>query len=440
MRGFAMTNVLALFLVTLVAGTGLAGYVCEYSNSEGTGNDATNRCVGIAILSEDNFVLTISRDDQMYYALCKWTDADSTTGRGNDVLQWFYQFDVVNLEKPLGAAADGYGYVYVANNDPNHNILVFDANGPDPVATPYRLQTTTDDTICSIDLDDVGHVYLCYCNADMDRVDIYPSIMDVSWVYHEGELLASVPLPDGIYYGMCVNDAGTEIYVSEYNSATITRYTGSVAQGYNLDSGFGLQLDSVATAIDVDNQGYLYVVSDHWRERTYDYSKFWVINLASGVATDKIDMYWEGGGDIYGASGTSAGYYSAIDLELDDGGNVYVLHDYAWAMEKWVGSPTTSVEAAQGTSQLPRQLVLSQNYPNPFNAATEIRYELPERRSVSLEIFNVTGQRVASLVKGEQSEGPHLVQWNAGNLPSGIYLVRLQADNEMATKKMALIR
>ena len=47
---------------------------------------------------------------------------------------------------------------------------------------------------------------------------------------------------------------------------------------------------------------------------------------------------------------------------------------------------------------------------------------------------------MASLVNGEQSEGPHLVQWNAGNLPSGIYLVRLQAGNEMATKKMALIR
>lgn len=440
MRRFATTAALAFLLVTLMTGMGLAEYHCEYSNSEGSGNDATNRCAGIAVLSEDNFVLSISRPDQTYYALCKWTDCTYSTGRGNDVLQWYYQFDTVNLEEVFGLASDDNGYLYVVNNDQNHNILVFDANGSDPVATPYRLQTTTDDTLYAIDVDSEGYVFVCYANADQDRVDIYPSILDNMWTTHTGSPISSVSLPDGLYYGMCVNSTGTEIYVSEYNSATVNRYTGSVAGGFTHDAGFSVQLDSVATAVDVDNQGYLYVISDGWRERTYEYSWFWVVHIASGVVTDKIDMYWGGGGDIYGASDTSAGYYSAIDIEVDEAYNVYVVHDYAWAVEKWVGSPSTSVEAAQGTSQLPRQLVLSQNYPNPFNAATEIRYELPERRSVSLEIFNVTGQRVASLVDGEQLEGPHLVQWNAGNLPSGIYLVRLQAGNELATKKMALIR
>jgi hypothetical protein len=440
MRSFAWIMASTFLLVALLAGASLAEYHCEYSNSEGSGNDATNRCVGIAVLSEDNFVLSISRPDQMYYALCKWTDCTYSTGRGNDVLQWYYQFDTVNLEEVFGLAADDNGYLYVVNNDQSRNILVFDANGADPVANAYRLETTTDDTLYAIDVDSEGHVFVCYANADQDRVDIYPSITDDMWTTHTGSPIASVSLPDGLYYGMCVNSTGTEVYVSEYNSATINRYTGSVASGFTHDAGFSVQLDSVATAVDVDNQGYLYVVSDHWRERSYVYSKFWVVNLASGVITDKIDMYWAGGGDIYGASDTSAGYYSAIDIEVDQAGNVYVLHDYAWAVEKWVGSPSTAVETSHHTSHMPQELVLSQNYPNPFNAATEIRYDLPEPSHVSLEIFNVTGQRVAILVNREQPAGRHFIQWDAGNLPSGIYLVRLQTGQQMATRKMVLVR
>ena len=435
MRKSMIVATLALLFAVLMAGTGQAGYVCEYSNSDGSGNDATQRVVSIAVLSEDNFVMGINRSDQGYYALCKWTNCTYSTGRGNDVLQWYYNFDTVNLEEPWGIAADSYGYVYVANNDPDHNILVFDANGPDLVATAYRLPTATDDTLYAIDTDDNRHVYVCYCNAEQDRVDIYPSTLDDAWIAHEGDILASISLPDGLYYGMCVNAAGTEVYVSEYTGSSIHRYTGSVGEGFTLDPGFSVQVDSLATAIDIDEEGYLYVVSDHWQESTYDYSWFWVVNLASGVVTDKIDMY-----DELGASGTSAGYYSAIDIEVDQADNVYVVHYKAWAMEKWAGEPSTGVDIVQGGEEMPRQSILVQNYPNPFNASTQIHYSLSEATHVRLDVFNVTGQLVARLIDSEQPAGQHLVSWNARNLPSGIYLVRLQAGQEMATSKMALVR
>ena len=440
MRRLDIVMVATILLIAMMAGSSLAGYVCEYSNSEGSGNDASNRSVGVAVLSENNFVMSINRPDEEYYALCKWTDASYSTGRGNDVLQWFYNFDTVNLEEPFGLAIDGYGYVYVANNDTNHNILVFDANGQDPVATPYRLQTTTDDTLCAIDVDYAGHVFVCYANADEDRVDVYPSIADVIWALHDGSPMATVALTDGLYYGMCVNDAGTEIYVSEHTNSAIHRYIGTVTSGYTQDGDFSVLIDSLTTAIDIDGQGYLYVVSDHWRQTTYEYSKFLVVDMAAEVATDVIDMYLEGGGDIHGASETSAGYYSAIDIELDEAGNVYVVHDYAWAVEKWVGSPSTGVESTDAASGMPNRCVLVQNYPNPFNASTEIRYQLPEDVHVRLDVFNVTGQLVERLVDREQLAGQHTVGWNAGNLPSGIYLVRLQAGQEMAVSKMALVR
>jgi hypothetical protein len=443
MRRLDIVMVAAILLTAMTSGSGWAGYVCEYSNSEGSGNDATYNTVGIAILSEDNFVMSINAQfapDSAYYAICKWTDATYSTGRGNDVRQWIYNFETIDLENPLGLASDGYGNVYVANNDPGHNILVFNVNGPDPVATPFRIEIHTDDTLSAIDVDNWGHVYVCYSDADLDRVEVYPSILDEIWVYHEGVVLSAVYLPDGLYYGMCVNEDGTEIYVSEYTSSNIHRYTGSPSTGYALDGDFSLHVDSLATALDMDDQGYLYVISDHWREKTYEYSWFWVVDLDSEVVTDKIDMYWEGGGDIHGASETSAGYYSAVDIELDDAGDLYVVHDYAWAMEKWVGSPSTGVEIIPGSPRLPRESILVQNYPNPFNASTEIHYRLPEDAHVRLDLFNVAGQLVEHLVDGEQTAGQHVVDWNAGNLPSGIYLARLYAGDQMATRKMVLVR
>jgi len=440
MRCAAVVLCCALLLIGIAGGEALAGYVCEYSNSEGSGNDASYNTVSIAVLSEDNFVLSMNRDDIPYFAICKWTDCTYSTGRGNDALQWYYNFETVNLENPFGMAADGYGYIYVCNNDPDHNILVFDGNLTDPVALPFRIATTTNDTLCAIDVDNEGHVFVLYCNADQDRVDVYPSFLDDQWIYHDGQFLFSISLPDGIYYGLCVSAAGTEVYVSEYVSSQIHRYTGSVGEGYALDTGFNIQVDSLATAIDLDDQGYLYVVSDHWRERSYEYSQFWVVDLTSGAITDRVDMYREGGGDIYGASETSAGYYSAVDIEVDQAGNVYVVHDYAWAMEKWVGSPSTGVESIESPGDLPRSPVLVRNYPNPFNAGTEIRYRLPAESRVRLDVFNVAGRLVERLADGPRAAGEHRVRWHPADLPSGIYFLRLQAGERMAVTKAALVR
>ena len=440
MRPPARGLVCALLLAGLAAGQAWAGYVCEYANSDGSGNDATVNAVGIAVLSEDHFVLTMNQSEDPYYAVCKWTAATYSTGRGSDVRQWFYNFDTVDLENPFGLAADSYGYIYVCNNDPEHNILVFDGTGPDPVALPYRLIPHYSDTLYAIDIDEAGHVFVLYCNAEQDRVDIYPSILDDQWIHHQGEIMASITLPDGSYYGMCVNEDGTQVYVSEYYSAMVHRYAGSVIDGYTLDTGFSLQMDSVATAIDLDDRGYLYVVSDHWRERTYDYSRFWVVDPASGAVTDRVDMYQEGGGDVYGASETSAGYYSAVDIEVDEAGNVYVVHDYAWAVEKWVGSPSTGVETVLSGGDLPRSPVLVRNHPNPFNAATEIRYRLPAASPVRLDVFNAAGQHLERLIDEPRAAGEHRMIWDPAGLSSGVYFLRLQAAGRTATAKAVLVR
>jgi FtsP/CotA-like multicopper oxidase with cupredoxin domain len=83
---------------------------------------------------------------------------------------------------------------------------------------------------------------------------------------------------------------------------------------------------------------------------------------------------------------------------------------------------------------------LEQNHPNPFNPSTVIRYTLPGIQSVTLKVFNMLGQDVATLDRGERGPGTHAVEWNAAALPSGVYYYRLQADNLIIGNKMLLIK
>jgi hypothetical protein len=98
------------------------------------------------------------------------------------------------------------------------------------------------------------------------------------------------------------------------------------------------------------------------------------------------------------------------------------------------------VSVEKNGSIIPGRFVLYQNYPNPFNPSTTISYDLPARSHVTLKIFNLLGQEVATLVDGDAEAGRHLMQWNAGRLASGVYFYRLQAGKFVENKKMILLK
>jgi hypothetical protein len=105
-----------------------------------------------------------------------------------------------------------------------------------------------------------------------------------------------------------------------------------------------------------------------------------------------------------------------------------------------VVSGGTSTNLGEDGSLLPLDYALGQNYPNPFNPSTSIQFALPESGQVQIDVFNMIGRRVMSVVNGTMSAGYHVVTLDASPLSSGLYIYRLKAGNVVLTQKMTLVK
>ncbi|MHB8854388.1 MAG: T9SS type A sorting domain-containing protein [Ignavibacteriaceae bacterium] len=90
--------------------------------------------------------------------------------------------------------------------------------------------------------------------------------------------------------------------------------------------------------------------------------------------------------------------------------------------------------------QIPSNYLLNQNYPNPFNPSTVIKYSIPKSGYVTLKVYSLTGQEVATLVNGQLSAGSYKVTFDASKLASGVYMYRIQSGDFTLTKKMILLK
>jgi len=99
----------------------------------------------------------------------------------------------------------------------------------------------------------------------------------------------------------------------------------------------------------------------------------------------------------------------------------------------------TALKRKSGT--IPQKFELNQNYPNPFNPKTTIEYDLPQKGKVKLEIFDISGQKIDTLVDQEQTAGRYSLNWSARDQASSIYFYRLSFENRIiATRKMIVLR
>ena len=178
--------------------------------------------------------------------------------------------------------------------------------------------------------------------------------------------------------------------------------------------------DSETIIMNVTNTGQaeLIITEFDWSLPVFDV-RFSDLNVSPGASIDVTISF----------SPTANQFYSdTLEIHSNAGFRYVTL----------VGQGIIGIEDEFGS--VPAEYTLSQNHPNPFNPTTTIKYRLPLSGEVSLIVYNLLGEEVASLVNGTVPAGNHRVSWDASNVASGIYFYRLQAGDFVQTRKMLLLK
>ncbi len=130
--------------------------------------------------------------------------------------------------------------------------------------------------------------------------------------------------------------------------------------------------------------------------------------------------------------------YTNSDL-MHAGTDGFAIGDLNWFPDQkaeWI----TQITDVNDVNTTPTKFSLSQNYPNPFNPTTRITFNLEKSGFAALTVYNILGQKVATLVSGNLSAGQHEVNFNASNLSTGVYIYKLESGNNTLIKKMMLLK
>jgi hypothetical protein len=141
---------------------------------------------------------------------------------------------------------------------------------------------------------------------------------------------------------------------------------------------------------------------------------------------------------LYSDPGGTAAHANIQFITVDDFGSGQPSVDSWFIIDDVELSGVVSVN--DDNSIVPDKPHLYNNYPNPFNPSTTIKYALPKAGNVELIVYDVLGNEVSTLVNEEKTAGFNEVEWNASNVPSGMYFYRIQAGDFVETKKMMLLK
>ncbi len=163
--------------------------------------------------------------------------------------------------------------------------------------------------------------------------------------------------------------------------------------------------------------------------------------VTSNTATSEGWEYMQW--DMSGAGTEQEWDVVVLIFDFQEGGEGDASENYTWFFDDLdvnVDVSDLPTSADDNARDVPAAFELRQNYPNPFNPTTNIQFALPEQSDITLEVFNVMGQRVAVLAGGVYQAGQHTVEFDASELASGIYIYRLQAGSFTQTHKMMLVK
>ena len=409
-------------------------------------------------------------------------DAFATKLNSNGVLQWNTFMGSSSIEYCRGIAVDGSGNVYLAGSSNatwGSPVNAFaSTSGYDAFAAKLNnsgtrlwntfMGSSTDDGGRSIAVDGSGNVYFAGSSdatwgspvnafASTYGNDAFAAKLNSSGVIQWNTFIGSSADDQG--RSIAVDGSGN-IYVAGYSDATwgspVNAHVGSDDAFAAKFSNNGVRLWNTfmggsstdkGNSIAVDGSGNVYVAGTS------------ILSSWGSPANAHA-----GGDDAFAAKLNSSGvllwntFMGTGDIDkghniaVDGSGNVYVAGE-SW--ESW-GSPANThagnydvfaikfnysdLVAVEIDLDLPTEFKLSQNYPNPFNPSTTIKFVLPGREEVKIEVFNALGRKVAGLINNIMLSGYHEVEFNSQYLPSGIYVYKITAGQYQAMKKMLFLQ
>ena len=133
-----------------------------------------------------------------------------------------------------------------------------------------------------------------------------------------------------------------------------------------------------------------------------------------------------------------------FNLALAEGDESAGVHNHMYTISLLNDVIDKTTDIVMGVNDdlnpIAKEFALHQNYPNPFNPTTMINYQIPQKSMVDLKIYNVLGEEVADLINENMDAGYYSVRFDAKNLPSGVYLYKIQAGEFSQVKSMLLLK
>lgn len=301
--------------------------------------------------------------------------------------QWLpllVDFDLFKMHEKM--AAHGVGYYE----------RFFSTESGQSVYKPYSLNSTLEYIATELAYGHGGFIPTPHMSEDY----LQAAQLEQRHVFPAQRLYAQAEVVKILY-----NDQGEQVDVSEYIRRHPTTYS---------DINHGDFMSQVRVEY---NNGVIVCVNRHP-------AKAWLVNL--GQAGGWFNYH----AVIDGKDALAVGSSSRTDYQLP-------------AKSGWVvysADGPTNVNSEFGSETAPQQFTLGQNYPNPFNSTTRIEFTVPKQAHVSLHVFNLSGQTVATLVDKSLPEGTYSTKLDAGEWAGGMYIYRMTADDFVDSKKLLLIR
>ena len=277
-----------------------------------------------------------------------------------------------------------------------------------------------------------------YYNVDNSNIGS-KNIKDLAFDHNGNLWLATRPYYDGNSFvggGLVKKENNNFVVYDKSNSSIPSNYINAVA----VDAQNDIWVGTFGGAAKFDGTNWTLYQADNSGLPN---------NFVLSIAVDASNNKWFGlsGGGLVKFDGTNWTVYNTKNSGIPcNSVSTITIDRYG---NKWIGTVDGlgvfregGVVMALDESQMesPDRFSLAQNYPNPFNPTTTIRFALARREHVTLKVFDLLGRQVAVLVNGVLNSGEHRIAFNARNLPSGMYIYRLQAGDFVQQRKMILLK